>query len=123
MNRETRTDNSGSCANMVELLHTFPADQRSFTKVQVALVFEYNTMLMFCFKHHNKYLINPVRIFFLPIANLFFLLCNFEYNNFLDHEENYGESILTSRVYKQVYTSQRFSFGASHLDQLGSNPT
>lgn len=27
MNRETRTDNSGSCANMVELLHTFPADR------------------------------------------------------------------------------------------------
>lgn len=123
MNRETRTDNSGSCANMVELLHTFPADQRSFTKVQVALVFEYNTMLMFCFKHHNKYLVNPVRIFFYRLLICFSYCAILNTIIFLDHEENYGESILTSRVYKQVYTSQRFSFGASHLDQLGSNPT
>lgn len=64
--KERRTDISGTCA-AGRILCTWAADRRSNTNVyciNVALVFEYGTMITYCIKYCDKLSVDPVRNLF-----------------------------------------------------------
>ncbi len=107
---------------------TLAADRRSNTNVyciNVALVFEYGTMITYCIKHCDKLSLDLVRNLFKQMKDVghvargyFMLLYSsqrsticfseyiYEYNIFLDHRKNSVESILTS-VYIDKYLHLR----------------
>lgn len=65
--RDTSTDNSGTWAASIIIVHISSCDQRSYTNLRcfnVALVTDKRMIIVYCIKHCNKYSVNPVRNFY-----------------------------------------------------------